>query len=251
MSLSDAERFKLLFGPYRSPRCRVGKRLRCVLRGELVVRGISDALIPWPQAKSRWGRMFLIVCGDLVKAVRRESVIAVAHWWGVSDLTVWTWRKALGVGATTEGTSRLRREYFSQPWAEEARERGWAKARDPEHREKIAAAKRGKPRPPHVIDAVRRAHTGKRHSPEARRKMSEAQRRRGTWPPAAGKAWEPWEDELVRTLPRKEVARRTGRTVGAITGRRQTLGLPNGRRREHRRPSPDAAESRPTARQPL
>jgi hypothetical protein len=82
MRLNDAERFKLLFDPSRSPRCRVGKSLRCVVRGDLVVRGISDAPILWPQAKGIGGKMFLIVCGDLVKAISKESEIAVANWWG-------------------------------------------------------------------------------------------------------------------------------------------------------------------------
>ena len=27
--MNDADRFKLLYGPYRAPRCRVGGRLRC------------------------------------------------------------------------------------------------------------------------------------------------------------------------------------------------------------------------------
>jgi hypothetical protein len=64
--------------------------------------------------------------------------------------------------------------------------------------------------------------------------MSEAQKRRGAWPPAADKPWEPWEDELVRTLPRNEAARRTGRPVSSVTGRRRTLGLPDGRRRANK-----------------
>jgi hypothetical protein len=46
----------------------------------------------------------------------------VAHWWGVRPLQVWKWRKALGVGATTEGTSRLRSAYCNVPWFEERRQ---------------------------------------------------------------------------------------------------------------------------------
>jgi hypothetical protein len=88
-----------------------------------------------------------IVCGSLVKAVRLESEIAVPHHWGVSPQTVWLWRKALGVGATTEGTSRLRRDHFAEPWGEAAEEKAWAKTRDPDRRAKIAAARWGKPTP--------------------------------------------------------------------------------------------------------
>jgi hypothetical protein len=56
--------------------------------------------------------------------------------------------KALGVGATNEGTSRLRRDYSQEPWMKRARLKSYAKHSDPQRRAKIAAAKRGKPRPP-------------------------------------------------------------------------------------------------------
>jgi hypothetical protein len=68
-------------------------------------------------------------------------------------------------------------------------------------------------------------------STEARRKMSAAQRRRGTRPPKAGRPWTAEEDALVRALPAKEVAARTGRTLGAVHDRRRILGMPDGRTR--------------------
>jgi hypothetical protein len=40
----------------------------------------------------------------------------------------------------------------------------WAKAREPERRAKISAAKLGKPRPPSVVKAMRRAATGRKAS---------------------------------------------------------------------------------------
>jgi len=48
----------------------------------------------------------------------------------------------------------------------------------PERREKIAASRRGKPRPRHVIEAMRAGRLGTKHTEEARRKMREAHRRR-------------------------------------------------------------------------
>jgi Spy/CpxP family protein refolding chaperone len=45
-------------------------------------------------------------------------------------------------------------------------------------RERIAVSKRGKPRPAHVVEAVRRAWLGKHHTVEARAKMRAAHRRR-------------------------------------------------------------------------
>jgi hypothetical protein len=77
-------------------------------------------------------------------------------------------------------------------------------ARDPERSEKIAAAKRGKPRPAHVREAIGRAQVGRVITEKTRRKMSEAQKRRDAWPPAAGRPWTEAEDAVVLTLwPRR------------------------------------------------
>src|SRR5437867_496390 len=109
--MNDTDRVKLLHGPYRAPRCRLGKTLCCKVKGEVPVTRISAGPIPWPMTTKRGGKPSMILCGDLVKAVRRESVLAVCHWWGVGRCTVWEWRQILGVGATNEGTSRLRHDY--------------------------------------------------------------------------------------------------------------------------------------------
>jgi hypothetical protein len=143
--------------------------------------------------------------------------------------TVTVWKKELGVLVTIEGTSKLRSAHFHEPWAREAQKKAWAKARDAGRREKIAAARRGKPRPAHVIEAMRKANLGKQLSPETRRKMSEAHKRRGAWPPAAGRPWKAEEDELVRTLRIADVVKRTGRTESAVKNRRVKLGVPDGR----------------------
>ena len=136
---------------------------------------------------------------------------------------MWAWRKALGVGATTKGTSRLRSDYTKEPWAAEARATMHAKADDPGRREKIAAARRGKPRPRHVMEPAHAARRGSHHSEETRRQMSEAHKERGTWPPAAGRPWTPEEDELVFALSLKDAADRIGRTVASVKSRRRTL----------------------------
>jgi hypothetical protein len=74
------------------------------------------------------------------------------------------------------------------------------------------------------------AHKGKPLGEEVQRKMSAARKARGTLVPGT-RLWTAEEDELVRTLPRGEAARRTGRTLAAVTDRRRLLGLPDGRRR--------------------
>ena len=178
----DAERFRLRFGPYRTPRFKYGAKVKDARRGEVKIVGLSDAPIPWPIAAKRGGKS-PVLFGALVRAVRRESNQAVAKAWGVSGQTVTAWRKALGIGPNTDGTSKLRSAHFHEPWARKAQKKAWAKARDPQRRAKIAASRRGKPRPLHVVEAMRKAHLGKPLPAETRRKMSEAHKRRGSWPP--------------------------------------------------------------------
>src|SRR4029077_7533342 len=101
--MNDADRFRLLYGPYLTPRCRLGKKLFCEIRGWVPVRRISAGRIPWPQTIVGRSLAF-ILCGDLVKAVRRESNQAVCRWWGVMPQTVTAWRKALDVPQGNEGT---------------------------------------------------------------------------------------------------------------------------------------------------
>ncbi len=164
--------------------------------------------------------------------MRRESAQAVAYWWGVTPQTVTRWRKALDVGPTTEGTHQLRSDYALEPAGTAARAKAHAKAADPERRAKIAAARRGKPRPAHVGEAVATAHRGKNYRAGTRAKMSAAHRQRGTRPPKSGRPWTAEEEALLRELSPGEVARRTGRTLTAVYSRRIALGMPDGRRRK-------------------
>jgi hypothetical protein len=130
------ESARLLYGPYSPPVCRVGGMLECEALGrEVIVGGMHDSPIPWPYRRKK-GRHSLILCGDLVRAVRVESEKAVVHHWGVSPTTVYLWRKALGVGKWTEGTTRLILESI---------ERGRKASRSPESRAKMSQAKAGKP----------------------------------------------------------------------------------------------------------
>jgi len=109
--VDDAARFRLL-GRYKTPRFKCGEVVRCELRGPLVVCGLSAGPIRWPVGRRPGrltGRVSLVLCGDLVKAVWRESGVAVAHWWGVSAAVIVKWRQALGLGVVNEGGRILRR----------------------------------------------------------------------------------------------------------------------------------------------
>jgi hypothetical protein len=230
--MTSAERFRLFFGPYAAPRFRYGPVVSCAVRGEVVVVGLSAGRIPWPIGRRRGtSARGPIVYAGLAKAVQRESEIAVCHWWGVTPQTVTKWRKALDVGPSTEGTVKLKREYAAEPVTVAALKKAQGKAQDPQRRAKIAASLRGKKQPRHVIEVMRRGRKGKPHSEEARRKMSEAQRRRGARPPAAGRPWTEEEDRQVRELPAAESVKATGRTLSAVYSRRSDLGVVDGRRK--------------------
>src|SRR5262245_51569059 len=82
----------------------------------------------------------------------------------------------------TEGDFQLRQAYGHEPFFKRAQRLAVAKARDPIRRVKIAAVRRGKPRPRHVIRALRQANVGRSLSSEHRKKLSLAatvQRPRG------------------------------------------------------------------------
>ena len=153
--MGDAHRLRLLFGPYETPALRYGEDASCEVRGGVEIVGLAGAPIPWPVGK-RGRQRFLVVYHGLADAVRRESAQAVAYWWGVTSQTVGVWRKALGVGALTEGTRRLKRDHALEPGIVAAREKAVSEASDPERRRKIAEARRGKPRPRHVVEAMTR-----------------------------------------------------------------------------------------------
>jgi hypothetical protein len=187
---------------------------------------ITDAPIMWP-AKRFTNRPTLIVCGDLVRAVRKESATAVAHHWGVSMLTVWTWRKALGVGHVNPGTSALRKRWAPETLnTAECRAKSREATQRPERNAKIAASRRGKPRPRHVIEAMRQGNLGREPTKETRRKMSAAQRRRGAYPPAAGRPFTPEEDAILGTAKDREIAAKLERDIKTIHARRKRLGIP-------------------------
>lgn len=69
--MDDADRFRLL-GLYRTPRFRIGQRVRCHVRGEVIITGISDAPIPWPIAKGGRGRHSLVVYKGLARGPPRS-----------------------------------------------------------------------------------------------------------------------------------------------------------------------------------
>jgi hypothetical protein len=161
----DSERYRLLYGPYKPPKCRLGEKLFCEYRDrEVRVKRITDAPIQWPAARRSY-RQAPIVCGDLVRAIRTESEIAVAYHWGVRYFTFWKWRQALDVPRMTNGSRRLVIEYAAEKLSPEVRAKGRAAMARPDVRAKLSASKKGKPQHPNTIVACRQL--GKRPKAEA------------------------------------------------------------------------------------
>jgi hypothetical protein len=108
---SADDRVKLLHGPCRAPRLKVGDRADCLFRDCLVVvTGWTDAPISWPRGLpvGGMGHPSIVVTEELARAVRQEAAAAVCHWWRVSEGVIHRWRKALGVTRTSDGgTQRL------------------------------------------------------------------------------------------------------------------------------------------------
>jgi len=77
----------------RKLRAIKGSFASCV---DLKVGSWSAGLIPWPR---RYRTGSIILCGDLVRAVKLESVEAVCFHWGVCRNVVQNWRQALHVTA--------------------------------------------------------------------------------------------------------------------------------------------------------
>jgi hypothetical protein len=223
-AMLDHNRFKLLHGPYHMPRCKVGGWLRCCIRGLVRVEGIMDAPMQWPYTKQagRAGRPILILCGDLVRAVQRESETAIMYFWGVSTTTVTKWRKALGVERANEGTRSLFSRWGHETLSREdiARKRLEA-VKSPERAAKSGAARRGKVLSEETRAAISRAKLGQKHSDASKRKMSAAQRRRVR--PPRGASFEPEVTALLGTMTDREVAERTGLTEPAVASRRRVL----------------------------
>jgi hypothetical protein len=88
--------------------------VRCEVNGSVVIAGISAAPIPWPVYKrGKW--LVRVVYRGLARVFRREAEQAVTHWWGMGLWSACRWRKALGVGPVTEGTSRLLHDHALEP----------------------------------------------------------------------------------------------------------------------------------------
>lgn len=61
--MRQSERVKLHFGPYRTPRYRLGQKVVCEARGDVTIVGTTDGKIPWPIGQ-RGRAKSLVLYGD-------------------------------------------------------------------------------------------------------------------------------------------------------------------------------------------
>lgn len=207
-SLADDDRYRLIDGPYYPPRTARGHFIVCEFRGKVKVGGYTDAPIPWPRI---WGRRSLVICGDLVRALKTESRYAVSYYWGLSLASVSAYRTRLPVLRMNPGTSRLIYEFVLPA------------SRTPEARAKRSAAREGKPSTESKSDREKLRRIQRQPKSEAvKRKMREYMRRRfdtvGPYP-----RWTRRELSMIGTIPDREVARRINRSLSAVRAKRFAL----------------------------
>jgi len=226
----DSERFKLLYGPYVPPKCRVGDTLPCAYRGrEVKVRCMTDAAVQWP-ATRRGLKASPIVCGDLIRAVRVESEIAVAYHWGVGANTVWTWRRALEVPRMTSGTRRLVIDNAAETLTPEVRAMADEAKHSPGFRAKRRAMMTGRPVHPKtaagLLEAARRpkSEQWKRALSQRMRKLWEEPEEHGL-PPCHH--WTEQEIAMIGTGTDAAIARALGLPRYAVIHKRYQLGIPS------------------------
>ena len=65
-------RHRLHFGPYATPRFRIGQRVEDARRGLVRIVGLSDGRIQWPIGFGPGG-LSLVLYRDLARAVKRET----------------------------------------------------------------------------------------------------------------------------------------------------------------------------------
>ncbi|HEY1377194.1 MAG TPA: hypothetical protein VGF55_10395 [Gemmataceae bacterium] len=214
--MTDADRYRLLFGPRRAPRWRYGRVVMDEVRGEVTVVGMTAGRIPWPVGKRGRAKAPVVAAG-LARALRADAAQAVAHWWGLSAHTVCLYRRGLGVPRATAGTRRLHQLNYEEITTAEVHARAVRAANTPEANARKGSAQRGKPLPDYLKKHFDR--TGWVPSAETRARMSAAQKaRRRERRGGSGRPWTEGEDALLDRLSPAEVAARPGRSWPCTCG---------------------------------
>lgn len=176
-------------GPYFPPRVQVGDEVECARFGLVRIIGWSEGPLPWPQCR-RSSSPSMILFADLERAVKCESVQAVALAWGVWQPMVSKWREVLGVGRMNAGTEARWRENFPSAISHEQHLEGLRLAHEPEAIALAQEAQRA------------HGHLGSRHE------------------------WSAEEVGWLGVLTDKEVAQRLGCNKLTVARERRQRGIP-------------------------
>ena len=207
-SKEQEEKMRFVGGPYAPPLVPIGSWLKCELRGMVQVGGYSNGLIPWPVAVNHPRQM--ILCEDLVKALKTESRVAVCFHFGISPQMVSEYRRRLGIERFTAGSIRL----F---W------RNVKLAASDEARAKMSRQREGRQDLMTPVDRERLREIQRRPKSETwKAKMVERWQRRFT---LLGKPdeWTEEELKLIGTRPDREVAKLLNRSVLAVKAKKFQL----------------------------
>jgi hypothetical protein len=224
--MSRDDIIRLLHGPYEAPRVKRGGFLACDLRGKVKVGSWSIAPISWPRAQKGGGFIF---CGDLVRALKSESTLAVAHWFAVSPHTIARWKAKLELVGPTPGTRALRSRLATRRATPQWSKKMVELARRPAARAKLSSARKGKPMHPKVrrlfLQMARRPKT-ERFKQLVREKTLQRVRQGRVPFLTPEQVWLPAEVKLLGLRSDQEVAELLGRTVEAVRLKRSRLGIP-------------------------
>ena len=224
----------LRFGPYSMPHgYGVGDTIPCEYRGrDVVIAAITDSPVQWFKIRKD-GKPFVILCGDLIRAVQTESEAAIAQHWGVNKETVRKWRRALNVGRMTNGNKLIFRNLFQSRVTPEMAKMGRSKSRSNESRQKMIDSKLGQPMHERTRKALLKA-VKRPKSQSHREAMSLAHKARGTRPPDNGRPWTKAEEKRLGKAPDKQIALELDRSVDSIRKRRTRLQVANFKPRKGR-----------------
>ena len=225
--MQDKLRYKL-HNKYKTPhQYKKGDRVFCHARKRPVeFGGYTDGFITWIHAK-KTGIKSLILCDDLIEAVKYESEIAIAYWFGVSIGTVYKWRKALNVGNTTEGTKILYEGYYPEKITQEIAKIGRKMSKTPEAIKKLKSKLVGRK----IHENTRAALLKSAKQPKSvewKRKHSETLKRQwknGTRKPLY--SWSENEKSLLGTNTDRIIAEKIGRTLNAVRSQRYIHNIPS------------------------
>lgn len=220
---------QLLYGPYAPPEIKPGSCLIDECHGSVEVGGYTDAAQPWPYRAKVGGKApSLILCGDLVRAVRMESSLAVSYWWGVSIEMVRQWRRALGVGRMTPGTETAYKTLMPGKMPDEVVAAGRAKLSDLETRAKMSKSQRARQPETFETSVAGLLRAAKRLKSDAW-KQAASERTARHWESGVRARQPVWTDAKIAALAQlkregktdRECAAEIGVTIQAIRGARK------------------------------